>query len=472
MDKFQIDLTQGKVAKNLIRFSLPFLAANFLQAMYNLSDMLIVGRFNGAVGASAIGVGGQMTFLVLNIISGLAVGGTVIIAQFLGSKQESKLKQTLGTIFTLYAMAAAAFTAIMLIFNPLLVRSLTSGSPMVYDDTLKYVNICTAGNIFIFGYNAVSAILRGMGDSKHPLVFVGIAAVLNIALDLLFVWSFGMGAAGAALATIISQAFSFVISIIFLKKKNFIFDFKLKSFKIDKTISKEILKIGLPASLQGALVTASFMILTVVADRIAGIAGVTAISVVGKVNSVAILPALAMQMSVSSIAGQNLGANKPDRALKTMLSAVVITLSLSVVMYAIASIFAEPIVKIFIGNESQTLTPEETAECLRQSAVYLKHMSLDYLVVSVIFNISGLAMAAGHTRFSLMCGVVSSIAFRIPASVLLGITLGLGMSGLGYAAPIASACASVIGIIYVLTGAWKKSKVNINAGNAAAEPII
>jgi putative MATE family efflux protein len=449
-------LTQGGVAKNLIRFSLPFLAANLLLAMYNLADMVVVGNFNGPIGASAVGVGGQITFLVINIISGLAIGGTVVIAQTLGAKQDEFLPKILGTIFSQYALAAAAFTVLMFILNPVILSILTPDRA-VYDEALKYVNICTAGNIFIFGYNAVSAVLRGMGDSKHPLMFVGIAAAVNVVLDIIFVGPFKMGAAGAALATIVAQALSFILSVIFLKKRNFIFDFRPKSFKIDKIISKRILKIGLPASIQGALTTISFMVLTFVAGRVAEVAGTTAISVVGRFNSVAILPALAFQMSVSSIAGQNFGAKKTDRAFKTMLIAIGLTLGISLLTYAAANIFPEQIVKLFIGSDTGGLSKEEAQRCLDESVIYLKHMSLDYLVVALVFNIGGLAMAAGHTWFSLFTGVVSSLAFRVPAAILLGITYDMGMAGLGYAAPIASAGALIFGIIYLALGVWKKS---------------
>ncbi|MDR3264048.1 MAG: MATE family efflux transporter [Clostridiales bacterium] len=462
MSKFQSDLTQGNVAKNLIRFSLPFLAANFLQAMYNLCDMVIVGNFFGPVGASAVGIGGQLTFLVINIISGLAVGGTVVIAQLLGSKQDDALGKTLGTIFTQYAIAALIFTVLMFILNPIILGALTKESPdIVYSEALKYVNICTAGNIFIFGYNAVSAVLRGMGDSRHPLMFVAVATVVNIILDLIFVGPLAMGAAGAALATIIAQAISFVMSIIFLKKKNFVFDFRLKSFRIDKSISRRILKIGIPASLQGALVTISFMVLTFVADTVADVAGTTAISVVGKINSVAILPAIAMQMSVSSIAGQNFGANKPKRAYNTMLIAIGLTFAFSLMMFAIANLIPNQIVKLFIGSETTGLTAEQAARCLTDSAAYLKSMSLDYLVVAIVFNISGLAIAAGQTWFSLLSAVISSLAFRIPAAILLGIKMQLGMSGLGYAAPIATTGALIVGIVYLASGIWKRKRTDI-----------
>jgi putative MATE family efflux protein len=448
-------MTQGGTTKNLVRFALPFLAANLLMAMYNLCDMVIVGNYNGPVGASAVGVGGQITMLVISIISGLAIGGTVIIAQFLGAKRDDILPKTLGTIFSQYAIAAAAFTILMFALNPVILRALTKNE-QVYEEALKYVNICTVGNVFIFGYNAVSAVLRGMGDSKHPLMFVSVATVINIALDILLVGPLNMGAAGAALATITAQAASFIMSVAFLKKKNFLFDFRLKSFRLDRALSKRILKLGFPAAIQGALVTVSFMVLMSIADAVADVAGTTAVSVVGRFTSVAILPALALQMSVASVAGQNFGANLTKRAFRTMLAAICITFGISLLMYVVANAVPETIVKLFIGSDATGLTLEQAQACLDQSVVYLRHSSLDYLVVAFVFNITGLAMAAGHTWYSLFSGIIGSVVFRIPAALLLGMRWNMGMAGLGYAAPIASAGALLFGVAYIASGMWKK----------------
>ena len=458
MPKFQKDLTRGSVAKHLILFALPFLASNFLQALYNMSDMFFVGRFNGAVGATAVGVGGQVTFLVLNLISGLAVGGTVLIAQFIGARRQEDVRRTVGTIFTLYGAAGAVLTVVMLVADRYILRLLVS-EPAAYAETLKYTDICMAGLIFIFGYNAVSAVLRGMGDSKHPLLFVAISSVLDIGMNALFCGVFRWGAAGAAWSTVIAQGLSFLMSVWFLRKKDFIFDFRLKSFKIDKDIARRLLRIGLPTSIGGVTVSFSFITLTGVANSIAGIVGTTALSVTGKVNSVAILPAFAMQASVSSMAGQNLGAQKHDRALKTCLTGIGIALCVTVPLMLLVRTFAAPITRFFIGTESEGLSPEIARACVEQAAIYIRSISWDYIFVAGTFNIIGLALAAGHTKFTLATSMFSSIVARVPAAWLLGKTLRLGLMGMGFAVPITTVLVLAIDVVYLCSGRWKHSKV-------------
>jgi putative MATE family efflux protein len=454
LSNFQKDLTQGSVARHLILFSLPFLAANFLQALYNMADMFFVGRFNGSIGASAVGVGGQVTILIINLIAGLAVGGTVLIAQLIGAGQQERLRKTVGTVFTLYGAAALLMTVIMLVLNPKIVGLLADAQ--AYDQTLQYVQICTVGLFFIFGYNAVSAVLRGMGDSKHPLYFVTIAALLNIGLDAVFCGPLRMGAAGAAWATVISQGISFLLSVVFLRRSGFVFDFRLKSLRVDRGIAKQLLRVGFPSSLGATTVSLSFMVLTGVAKNIAGLVGTTALSVAGKANSVAILPAIAMQAAVSSMAGQNLGAGKPKRALRTTTTAIGITLGITLALFLLMQTFAPVVVRFFIGDDNG-LDPETARQCLEQSAAYIRSISWDYLLVSVVFNITGLAMSAGHTTFSLVVGLTSSLLVRVPAAWLLGSSFGL--TGMGYAAPIATAVSMVIDIVYLASGKWKKSKL-------------
>jgi Na+-driven multidrug efflux pump len=313
--------------------------------------------------------------------------------------------------------------------------------------------------LFIFGYNAVSAVLRGMGDSRHPLMFVSIAAALNIGLDALFCGPFGMGAAGAAWATVISQGVSFLLSVWFLRRQKFLFDFHPRSFRVDREIARQLLHIGLPTSIGGTMVSFSFITLTGVANSIAGLVGTTALSVAGKVNSVAILPAFALQSSTASMAAQNLGAQKHDRALKTCLTAIVIALCVTLPLMFLVRTFAEPLTRFFLGTDSAGLDPAVAAECVKQSAVYIRSISWDYIFVTGVFNIMGLAMAAGHTRFTLGMSLFSSIAARVPAAWLLGKTLGLGLMGMGCAAPIASALSLIIDVGYLLSGRWKRSRV-------------
>jgi putative MATE family efflux protein len=316
-----------------------------------------------------------------------------------------------------------------------------------------------AGNVFVFGYNSVSAVLRGMGNSRHPLIFVAIATVTNVILDLIFVGVFGMGAAGAAWATIMAQALSFILSVIYLRRNNFLFDFRQRSFRIDREIALLLLKVGLPTSLQGTLVSSSFMFITRLANDIAGIAGSTALSIAGKVNSVAILPSLAMQASVSSMAGQNLGAKKPKRAIKTMFVAIGIAFTFSTLVFALVNLFTDQIVALFIGTQNTNLPAEVVEQCIQESRTYLHYFSYDYLVVSVLFNINGLAIGAGQTLYSLFSASVSSVLFRVPAAWILGIKLGLKLKGVALAAPIAGLGGLMVGICYLLSGKWRVSSV-------------
>jgi putative MATE family efflux protein len=458
LSNFQQDLTRGSVTKQLLKFALPFLLSNLLQAMYNMADMLIVGWFSGPVGTSAVGIGGNVTILVINLISGLAVGGTVLIAQFIGAQRQEDVKKTVGTMFTMYGIAAVVLTVIMLILNPYILRLLNAPSES-FEEALRYLNICILGNVFVFGYNAVSAVLRGMGNSRHPLIFVAIAAVINVILDLILVGPLGMGAAGAAWATIMAQAISFILSIIYLRRNNFLFDFHPRSFRINKDIAVQLLKIGLPTSLQGTLVSSSFMFLTRLANDIAGIAGSTALSIAGKINSVAILPSAAMQASVSSMAGQNLGAKKPERALKTMFVSMGLAFTFSSIVFAVVNLFSDQIIALFIGSGNTDLPPDIVKQCIQESRVYIRHISYDYFVVSIIFNINGLAIGAGQTLFSLLNATASSLLLRIPTAWILGIKLDWGLKGVALAAPIAGVGSAIIGIFYLLSGKWRVSSV-------------
>ncbi|MDD2362713.1 MAG: MATE family efflux transporter [Oscillospiraceae bacterium] len=458
MSTFQRDMTQGSVTKHLIRFSLPFLAANLLQAFYNLADMLIVGIYGGAVGTSAVGTGGLITILVINLISGLAVGGTVMIAQFIGARRQDDVKKTIGTMFTLYAIAAVVLTVVMLIFNKYILVALNTPKES-FDEALAYLNICMGGTIFMFGYNAVSAVLRGLGDSRHPLIFVAVATVMNIVLDIIFVGPLNLGAAGAAWATVIAQATSFILSVMFLRSKDFIFDFRLKSFKINGRLAVQLLKIGLPSSLQGVMVSFSFLFLTRLANDIAGIVGSTALSITSKVNSFAILPSIALQVSVSSMAGQNFGAGKPERAKKTMLSAMGLGTVISLIIFAAVNIFSVDIMSLFLGSGNTELSAELVQRCITEGSLYLRSVSFNYIIVCFVFCINGLAMGAGQTLFSMFNAMVSSLLLRIPAAWLLGITLGRGLPGVGFAAPIATMGSLIVGVIYILSGRWRTSGI-------------
>ncbi len=450
MASFQNDLTQGSVTKKLIRFSLPFLLSNLIQALYSVADMLIVGWFRGDTAISGVSLGSQITMLVTNLVVGFTVGGTVLISQYFGAKKHRDVNEAIGTLFSLLIGASVLLTAVfMLLADPLL--TLLKTPKEAFGEAHSYLFICLCGTIFIFGYNAVSSILRGLGDSKSPFWFVMIACVANIGLDFLFVGALGRSSDGAALATVIAQAISLVLSIIWLIKRGFSFDFKPKSFipKMDKV--KLIFKLGLPSSIQNTISSISFMLMTALANNYGGVDASTAIGVVGKFNSFAILPAIAMSSSVSSMAGQNIGAGYFDRAKKTMWIAIRISFAISAVIFVLVQLFPEYIIRIFT----------DTPGVIELGIDYMRAFAFDYLLVAFFFCFNGLIIASGHTVFSLINGVLCSILLRMPVAWLLGYVFDFGMTGIGAGAPAATLGSIILCGWFIFSGRWKANRLGI-----------
>ncbi|GHV02859.1 MATE family efflux transporter [Clostridia bacterium] len=453
-EQIGMNLTKGSVSKKLLLFSLPFLLSSFIQALYNIADMWIIGYYGIPHGQAAINTGGQITLIVTNFIMGFATGGTVLIAQYYGAKRGEDIKKTIGTIFTALLIAAGALTVLMIAVAYPLVLLLQTPADTVHG-TFVYIVICMAGNLFVFGYNGISAVLRGLGDSVRPLLIVGFACALNIGLDFLFVGPFGWGVAGAAFATILAQGVSMLAAGFYLYRKKFIFDFKRKSFRIDKDKLKELLRIGFPSSLQNVVNSVSFLILIVLlniygranglGDAPAGGAGICA-----KINGIAILPAIAMGMAVASMAGQNIGAKEYKRALNTAFLGFLYGAVVSVAVFLIVSLFPEQIVRLF---------NPETEAMAAAGVQYLKSFRWDYLIVPLLFAFMGLINGSGHTLINMVFAATTSVIFRVPLAILLGFTFSLGISGIGYAVPAASLGTLILICAYVASGKWKKETV-------------
>lgn len=421
--------------------------SNLIQTLYNVADMLIVGNFVGSAGISGVNIGGQVTFIITNIVIGLSVGGTVAIAQYLGAGDRNGMNESIKTLITSLLAAAAIITVVMTLLSDPILRLIQTPAES-YKQARDYLNITLSGTIFIFGYNAFSAILRGLGDSKRPLVFVSIACILNIFLDLLFVGTFGMEAGGAALATIISQALSMFLCIAYLKRSRFEFDFKLRSFRFYKERFFTLMRLGIPMSIQNVIVNLSFLVLTAIANGL-GVSASAAIGVAGKYNGFAILPAIAVGSSVSAMVAQNIGAGLIDRAKKTFHAGFTLAFSVSFVVFVITRLFPEQILSLF-GDDP---------DMIAAGVEYLKTFTFDYLIVTAAFCLNGLITGSGHTIISSIGGIMTSLGFRIPLAVLFGLILKKGMWGLGLAAPLASLGATTILFIYYLTGKWKTSTV-------------
>ncbi len=444
MGSFEKDLSKGSVGKQLWRFALPFLLSNLIQSLYGVVDMVIVGRYSGAVSMSGVNIGGQITLLVTNLVVGLCAGGTALIAQYMGSGDRKALKETIGTLLTTLLVLGTLLTMIMVVAKvPLLKLVRTPGE--AFSEADDYLLITALGTLFIFGYNALSAIMRGMGDSKSPLIFVAIACVINIVLDYLLVAVLHMAASGAAIATVVSQAASLILCIYYLKKNNFIFDFNLRSFGFQKERLRMLMRVGIPTSVQNVIVGLSFLFLTSLVNTM-GVTESAALGAVAKFNTFAILPAIAMSASIAAMSGQNIGAGEMDRAVSTMKIGTAIGFFVSALIFAIAKLIPEQVLKLFAEDEAMIAAGVE----------YMRAFNYDYLLVAILFGFNGLFIGSGHTTFTLFNSVLSSVLIRVPMAYLGGVVLDLGMFGVGLAAPVSSIVSLILCIGFYKSGKWRK----------------
>ena len=453
------NLSEGSVFKKLVIFALPFLAANVVQSLYNVADMLIVGQFASANSMSGVNIGGQITFVLTMIVVGLCVGATVLIGQYVGRGDKEALKRVTSTIMSVLFIASILVTIAALIFrNDIL--SLIKTPADSYAESLSYMTVTVAGLIFIFGYNALSAIMRGMGDSRRPFYFVTVACVTNIVLDLIFVAVLHWGAFGAALATVISQALSMFLCIAYMIANGFHFDFRPKSFRIYKDQLKLIFKVGLPTSVQNAITSISFLFLTAVVNMMSGDSSIpsAAVGAVSKYNSFAFMPVIAMSASISAMSAQNIGAGRLERAVKACKIGLCFSVPLMYAFFGLTQLFPEGILSIFSGDPA----------LIEAGVTYIRVFAFDFLIVPFIFCINGLLIGGGHTLFTLLVSILSSVLLRVPVCYLFGITLDMGLFGVGLGAPVASAGSLIAIVVFLLTGRWKHNAIK----HDGAEPIL
>jgi putative MATE family efflux protein len=448
MAKIENNLSRGSVLTKLVLFALPFLASNIIQSFYNVADMLIVGNFSGTESMSGVNIGGQVTFILTNTVIGLCMGATVLIGQYLGANNRIGLKRVTATIITLLLALGLGITAVMLVFKGPILRLIRT-PPEAYVESDRYLWVTVTGIVFIFGYNALSAILRGMGNSKQPFYFVTIACVTNVVLDLLFVAVFDWAAFGAALATVISQALSMFLCIGYMVRNGFQFDFKWSSFRIYGDQLARIIKIGLPTCIQNGVTSLSFLFITSLVNVVGGVSASAAVGAAGKFNSFAFMPTLAISASISAMAAQNIGANRLDRAVQTCRIGTAFSVAVTWIFFVFVRLFPAAILRIFGDDPAM----------IQDGVVYLSAFSFDFLLIPFIFCISGFLIGGGHTLFTLITGICSSVLLRVPVCYFLGISAGWGLFGVGLGAPVASAGVLLVIIGYLFTGKWKRSVI-------------
>lgn len=431
------DLTQGSVLKNIILFSLPYLLSYFLQTLYGMADLFISGQFNGAEVISAVAIGSQVMHMLTVMIVGLAMGATVTISRAVGAKDKAQAQSAVGNTAVLFLAVSAALTAILLLLCPLIVSAMSTPAESV-EYTKQYLTICFIGIPFITAYNITASVFRGMGDSKTPMFFIAICCFLNIALDYLFIGFFGMKAGGAALATVLSQAVSVIISISAIKRTKIV-SLKRADFKIQKSVMGGILRIGVPVACQDGFIQISFLMITVIANS-RGVEISAAVGIVEKIISFLFLVPSSMLSAISAVAAQNLGAKKPGRAKETLFIGTAIAMSFGALFALIMQFASGAAVSLFTDDQ----------EVVKFGSQYLKSYVFDCLFAGFQFSFSGYFCALGKSIISFIHNVAAIILVRVPGAYLASKLWPDTLYPMGWAPALGSLLSSVICLAFFI----------------------
>ncbi len=439
------DLTRGSVAKTLLKFAFPLFLSNALQAIYNIVDMIVVGQFIGSAGMSAVSIGGDILHFLTFIAMGFSSAGQVLIAQDVGAKNFERVRRTIGTMFTFLFIAAIAMAAVCFLLRFKALEWMNTPAES-YDFTMDYTVTCIVGLVFIYGYNIVSAILRGMGDSRRPFVFVAIAAVLNIILDVVFVKCMNMKVFGAAFATVISQGVSFIASLIYLykNKESFHFDFRPKSFAIEKSVLSRIVALGIPMAIQSAAVSFSKIVLMSWINM-SGVIYSALAGVFNKINTMIAVVSNSFTTAGSAMVGQNLGAQKHDRVPKVLKTVAVCGLSIAVALSVVLFVFPEQVFSAFTSDK----------EVLAKASIVIGPIVLNFFGAATRSIGFSIINGSGNTRLNFAVAIIDGIICRIGLAALLGFALGLKCEGFWYGDAIAGFMPIVIGMSFFLSGKWR-----------------
>lgn len=435
------DLTVGKESKLIFRFAVPMLLGNVFQQAYNIVDSIIVGNVLGKTALAAVGASFPIIFALIALIIGLGSGFGIVISQYFGAKQFEKVQRTISTMFIALGLLSITMSFLGISLSTHIFAWLKLPTELMSQAT-AYLNIYLGGILLMFGFNGTSAVLRGLGDSKTPLYFLIISTIMNIGLDLLFIVVFKWGIAGAAWATVISQAGAFITGVIYLNKTHEIISFRSSAMKFDKTIFKQGVRIGLPSGLQQTFVAFGMMALLSIVNGF-GTNIIAAYSIGQRIDSFASLPAMAFSAALATFTGQNLGAGKNDRVKRGLLSTIFM-----------ASVFCITTTILIISFRAQLVGLfNKDAEVIRIGAEYLTIVNLFYIIFVLMFIMYGVLRGAGATLIPMFISVLSLWLFRVPLAAFL--SKPLGETGIWWSVPIAWSIGLTGATIYYLSGKWK-----------------
>lgn len=426
------DLTQGSVGKNLLLFTLPYLLACFMQTFYGMADLFVVGLYNGSETTTAVSIGSQVMHMLTVIIVGFAMGTTVRIGRGVGAKDDKAVTETVGSSIVFFAGFAVVITVVLLLCSHDIVKVMLTPSEAVAEARI-YLAICFAGIPFITAYNVISSIFRGLGDSRRPMYFVGIACVVNIALDFVFIGSCGLGAAGAALGTICGQAVSVLSALVMMRMRGMGIRVKRQDIRINQEAVSQILNVGTPIALQDGMIQIAFIVITVIANS-RGLIAAAAVGIVEKLIGFMFLVPSAFLSAISTITAQNMGANKAERARRSLYYGLVITVGWGCLCALYNQFLPDTLVGLFTKDEAVL-----TAGC-----EYLRAYSFDCIFAAIHFCFSGYFCGDRKSIISFIHNMAAILLVRIPGAWLASKLYPDSLYPMGWAAPLGSLLSALI----------------------------
>ena len=447
-----MDFTKGSISKQMFEFATPLFLSNMLQAVYNIADMAIIGNVIGKVGLSAVAIGGDIAHFLTFLAMGFSSAGQIIVAQHVGAGHRDKLGRIIGNLFSFLLGISLILTLVCYFLCPYFL-SLMNTPKEAWDMTLDYVIISILGVFFIYGYNVVSAVLRGIGDSKDPFIFVATAAIVNVILDVLFIVVFKWSVFGAGLATVISQGISFIWGIIFLfkKQKELNIELKLQHLLFDKDIIGLLLKLGIPMAIKSASIHLSKLFVNSSVNYY-GIIASGASGIEAKLNTLANLIANAVNVSSSTMVGQNIGAEKYDRVPKIILTAFSITFTADLILITLIISFPKFIFGIFTADS------EVIGACFQMLPLFVAL----FLASALRSPSNGLIDGTGNFKLNFVVAILDGIINRIGFAILFGKVLNWGWLGYLWGDAVAGFTPFFIGLVYFLSNRWKTRKYIIS----------
>ena len=453
------DLTTGSVPKTLLRFSTPLFLSGLLQMVYNMVDMIVVGKFVGTEGLSAVAIGGEVLQLITFVAMGFSNAGQILISRYVGEDEKDKVGEMVGTLFTLLGALAVVITGVFLFSYQGILGWLNTPED-IWEFTRQYSVTCVWGTFFIYGYNLVSAILRGMGDSRHPFQIIAIASVINIVLDILFVGPLGLGPFGAALATVIGQAFSFLFALrlLYRGREQIRFAFRPADFRLGRETTRPLIFLGIPMVIRSAAVTFSMLFVNSYVNSY-GTVAVAVTGVARKLESMIGVVSQAISSAGGAMVSQALGARKLERVPKIVFTALWVV-AIPASLFAVVTVFhPEWLFGLFSDDEA----------VLEMALIYVPVALVQYLGATLRPANFALINGSGNSWLNLAVALLDGLAARIGLALLLGIELGLGIVGFWYGNALAGLVPFLIGGTYLISGLWKK-RAGRGRGTTAAKP--